>query len=122
MNLMHGEIKLESELGQGTKTTFWIPFHKAHIEAGDFPLVDLGSAHWSASGESSGRDSVSEDRSRINMAESLGHTPLSSKDMTASDSAVPPRLAKITTKAREDEISSLEIDRKDIHILVVEDK
>ncbi len=41
VDLMHGGITLESELGQGTKTTFWIPFHKAHTKANNVPLLNL---------------------------------------------------------------------------------
>ena len=44
VDLMRGEIKLESELGRGTRATFWIPFNKPQFTAGttSSPLVDLG--------------------------------------------------------------------------------
>ncbi|KAI5366460.1 Putative PAS domain, signal transduction response regulator, receiver domain, CheY-like superfamily [Septoria linicola] len=44
VELMRGQIFLESKLGVGTKATFWIPFNKAPYQASaDSPLVDLGS-------------------------------------------------------------------------------
>ena len=42
VDLMRGEIKLESELGRGTKATFWIPFNKPQFTARNSPLIDLG--------------------------------------------------------------------------------
>lgn len=42
VELMHGEIFLESKLGVGTKASFWIPFHKAPYQSNESPLVDLG--------------------------------------------------------------------------------
>ncbi|OQO00447.1 hypothetical protein B0A48_13796 [Cryoendolithus antarcticus] len=42
VELMRGEISLESKLGIGTKASFWIPFNKAPYQAADAPLVDLG--------------------------------------------------------------------------------
>ena len=119
---MHGEIKLESDIGQGTKTTFWIPFHKAYVEAGDFPLVDLGPFRWPVSGDSSVRESANGDISRDHLPESLGHAPLLSKRMTVSDSNMPPQLTQVMRKPTEGESSPLDIDRRSVHILVVEDK
>ncbi|KAK4550066.1 hypothetical protein LTR36_003033 [Oleoguttula mirabilis] len=43
VELMHGQISLDSKLGVGTKATFWIPFHKAPYQSGDAQLVDIGS-------------------------------------------------------------------------------
>lgn len=42
VELMHGEISLESSLGFGTKAKFWIPFNKAPYDAGDSPFLDMG--------------------------------------------------------------------------------
>ena len=41
VELMRGQIYLESKLGYGTKATFWIPFHKAPFQSSDAASVDL---------------------------------------------------------------------------------
>lgn len=38
---MHGEIDLESILGQGTRASFCIPFNKAQYQDEGSPLIDL---------------------------------------------------------------------------------
>lgn len=43
VELMRGNISLESRLGHGTKATFWIPFHKAPYQTAESPVVDIGS-------------------------------------------------------------------------------
>ena len=42
VNLMHGEITLESALDSGTTATFWIPFNKPQYTGTSSPMVDLG--------------------------------------------------------------------------------
>ncbi|KAF2221729.1 hypothetical protein BDZ85DRAFT_264300 [Elsinoe ampelina] len=42
VELMHGDISLESTLGHGTRATFSIPFSKAPFYSEDSPAVDLG--------------------------------------------------------------------------------
>ena len=42
VELMHGKISLESNLGAGTKASFWIPFRKAPYQTEESPLVDVG--------------------------------------------------------------------------------
>lgn len=43
VELMHGQISLESKLGVGTRAKFWIPFHKAPYQSNGSPLVEIGS-------------------------------------------------------------------------------
>ncbi|MCJ1262199.1 hypothetical protein MMC22_002069 [Lobaria immixta] len=41
VDLMNGQINLESSLGSGTKATFSIPFNKPQFRNGSAPLIDL---------------------------------------------------------------------------------
>ncbi|KAK7729575.1 hypothetical protein SLS57_002063 [Botryosphaeria dothidea] len=43
VELMHGDIELESTLGQGTRASFWIPFNKAQYQDEGSPLIDIAS-------------------------------------------------------------------------------
>lgn len=43
VDLMHGRIQLESQLGIGTTATFWIPFNKPQFHDGNDVLIDIGS-------------------------------------------------------------------------------
>lgn len=43
VDLMHGTIKLESSIGNGTTASFRIPFNKPPLHSGGSPLVDIGS-------------------------------------------------------------------------------
>ena len=43
VDLMHGQIQLESTLGCGTTATFWIPFNKPQYHDGNAQLIDIGS-------------------------------------------------------------------------------
>jgi hypothetical protein len=43
VQLMRGDIDLQSKLGQGTTATFWIPFNRAPYQNNTSPLIDLGS-------------------------------------------------------------------------------
>lgn len=43
VELMHGDIELQSTLGQGTKASFWIPFNRAQYQDEGSPLIDLAS-------------------------------------------------------------------------------
>ena len=128
---MHGEIELESELGQGTKTTFWITFRKAHIGTGDFSLVNLGSVS-AGSSRRTPKSSIStgepEKRNLSGFALSAHLTqllapaqlPLKSKE--GSERAKSPQESAAATSKADSEAPPTEIDRKSIHVLVVEDK
>lgn len=43
VELMNGEIELESKLGQGTQARFWLPFKKAQGHANEDAVIDLSS-------------------------------------------------------------------------------
>ena len=127
---MHGEIKLESELGHGTKTTFWIPFQKAHVEDGDLPLVDLGpdpmrpdrSGTVSPGSGLSSRRSVTRDLRTNPSIQATAHTERPSKNTAGLNLNIPPRKSSATATFPVDDVSSTNLDRKSIHVLVVEDK
>ncbi|KZF25304.1 hypothetical protein L228DRAFT_66202 [Xylona heveae TC161] len=42
VNLMRGDITLESALGSGTRASFWIPFNKPSFQGEESPLADIG--------------------------------------------------------------------------------
>ena len=123
VDLMHGEIKLTSELGRGTKATFWIPFNKPQFRNGGSPLVDLGSipdrlqSEMSVSGCASDRLSGSGTPPMSPAADSLGLSIPHRKSRTGSGLGTSP-----SRENSDPEQSPLELDRKSIHVLVVEDK
>ena len=114
---MHGEISLTSELGQGTTTTFWIPFNKSQSTKRSPPIDDTSSAPerlWSdvtrRSGCLSAPQSVVGDlqtrasSSHLNSQAQTGSEPTSSEEGSS------------------EEPVQEEIDRKNTHVLIVEDK
>ena len=114
---MHGGISLTSELGVGTTTKFWIPFNKAHSTKFSSPDLAAGSiperfgSQKSIPGCPSASQSVSGDVAH-------DQTPLSglSGGIGPGVGAVPPEEGP-----SEDSLQQ-EVDRENIHILVVEDK
>ena len=117
VDLMRGEINLTSELGQGTTTTFWIPFNKPQSTKRGSPFTDArpvpeGSRSEMTSYEChSATQSVNEDvqqnfitPSHLNSRASTGFGSMSPKE--GSD---------------ESPIEQV-IDRKNVHVLIVEDK
>lgn len=119
---MHGQITLDSCLGSGTKATFSIPFNKPHFTNGATPLIDIGSipdrlqSELSVSGCASDHDHgcSTPPQSPVEM---LGvNKPLSHRQYTEHG------LSVSSAPLLDLETSLLEFDRKNIHVLVVEDK
>ena len=116
---MHGQITLESELGRGTKATFWIPFNRPQFTGRASPLIDIGSipdrlqSEMSVSGCPSDKRSGGETPPMSPLIDSnglvVGHQPKGSS-----------RHGSITSRSGEEVLS--EVDRKRAHVLVVEDK
>ena len=116
VDLMHGGISLRSELGRGTTTTFWIPFNKPHSTKHSLPVVDASSApegYWSDVMKSrclSAPQSVVGDLQNVappnhlNSRTGTGSEPMSSGEGSNEGS------------------SQQEIDRENVHVLIVEDK
>ena len=123
---MHGEIRLESEIGRGTVTTFMIPFRRmTSLEAGDPSSIYL-------------RSMFSANRSTWSSTKS-GSLPLASQDMVSTpqidtgERLEPPPARKqsatgyspiisISNGAGAQASQPQNEDRKNIQVLVVEDK
>ena len=114
---MHGGITLDSVLGAGTTASFWILFNKPQFVGKNHPLVDVSSLSGRLQSELSisGCDS-DPDRARV--------TPPQSPIDPAGDTKVkshPPRPKP--APIHKDHVVKLDrADRKNIHVLVVEDK
>ncbi|KAF1942574.1 hypothetical protein EJ02DRAFT_162359 [Clathrospora elynae] len=103
VELMKGQIWLDSKLGQGTTATFWIPFSKAPSRDGGSPLVHLESIP----------DRLQSDVS-VSCGSSEGHTPPLTPQASNGHSRFQPGIP--------DHLMSLtETERQKVHILVVED-
>ncbi|RAR08620.1 putative histidine kinase HHK6p [Stemphylium lycopersici] len=103
VELMKGQIWLDSKLGQGTTATFWIPFTRAPSQDSESPLVHLESIP----------DRLQSDMS-VSCGSSEGHTP----PLTPNGNSAYPLLKS----AIPDHLMNLsESEREQVHVLVVED-
>ena len=113
---MHGQINLVSELGRGTTTTFWIPFSKPQSTKRGSPLEGVGLVPErsgllvSIPGCYSAPQSVVGDLQ--DMAPPLH---LDSRTSTGSGLVSP-------GEEKTEDLVEKELDRKDVHVLIVEDK
>lgn len=121
VDLMRGEIKLESELGRGTKATFWIPFNKPQFTGRNSPLIGLGAipdrlqSEMSVSGCPSDQHSGSVTPPLSPSVDGLGVPGMQKKRRSGPQFASP----SLARGGLEDDA---EIDRAKTHVLVVEDK
>ena len=119
---MHGEITLDAVLGQGTTATFWIPFQKPEFANGK-PLVDLAAIperlHSEISMSQSGSDHMRHGGGGTPPFSPLtvAGLPISHGRQSASGS-----VSARSSVAIDRENLMNETQRKDIHVLVVEDK
>ena len=114
---MHGEIDLKSELGRGTTAIFWIPFNKSQSTKLGSPPGDTKTVPEAFRSDTSmnGRDSTTQTVVGASLQNAVPPGHLSSRTgngLEASNSA---------ECLREDSVQR-EVDRKSIHVLVVEDK
>ena len=122
VNLMHGEITLESALDSGTTATFWIPFNKPQYTGTSSPMVDLGAIPERLRSELSVSGCPSEfDRGS-------GTPPQSPQEgLGIMPSLRPQRSGSLDVRrqgprqALSLDGSSTELDRRKTHVLVVED-
>ena len=118
VTLMRGTIDLESTLGNGTKATFSIPFNKPQFRGGNAPLVSLDLIPDRLQGELSVSGRGSEHSPR-NPSPPVNATPSVVPKVRKSSSGDEPAI-KSRPQEPNDDVSKLE--RKKIHILIVEDK
>ncbi|KAH7408268.1 hypothetical protein DE146DRAFT_752408 [Phaeosphaeria sp. MPI-PUGE-AT-0046c] len=109
VELMKGQIWLDSKLGQGTTATFWIPFSKAPSQNDGSPLVSLGSIP----------DRLQSDVS-VSCSSSEAQTPPLTPTLSNGNSALQ-SLPSVKTSIPEHLMNLSEAERQKVHILVVED-
>lgn len=100
---MHGDISLDSTLGQGTRATFWIPFARAPFYSEDSPPLDMGPLP---------------DRLQSELAVSEYTT---SSKPASPGTAIRRQSSNVRAGAIERAVDLSEEERKRIHVLVVED-
>ncbi len=121
VDLMHGEITLDSALGTGTKATFSIPFNKPQFRSGTSPLIDIGSIPERLQSEMSVSGCTSDDWGSPTPPQS----PLDAAGFALSHRRHRDGSQKARTPpsgSPSDQDMFTEADRKNIHVLVVEDK
>lgn len=112
---MHGQISLESALDLGTKAIFSIPFNKS-IFPNTTPLVDIGSLPAHLQSELSVSGCASDDRSM----HSAPHSPQDANQVLRIQELSSPDVRSPSRALDFEDVQP--IDRKNTHILVVEDK
>ena len=110
---MHGRITLESELGHGTKATFWVPFNKPSFAGGE-GSVELDAIPGRLQSDLSVSGCASDMRSTPPMSPAPGAS--ASFGRHKKDASGSSNLASAFTP------SVANLDRSKIHVLVVEDK
>lgn len=120
---MHGRIELESEVGRGTSATFWICFHKPQLKAAVQPPIKSRPIPSRLEPEPSTTERQFRHQNtgdaRLNIS-SVAPNPLLANP--ALDAYQLFTTIKPPSHTEEEALSAHDIDRKKIHILVVEDK
>ncbi|KAI9835750.1 MAG: hypothetical protein M1819_001928 [Sarea resinae] len=123
VDLMHGNITLESALGSGTKATFVIPFNKPQYEGDDSPLVDIGSiperlqSELSVSCSSSDYEFARDNTPPQSPIQIIGQ----SRPEKSPLKALAPQSTATSSSAADSDADLPEHERKKTHVLVVED-
>ncbi|KAL0935044.1 hsp90-like protein [Colletotrichum truncatum] len=117
LDLMHGDMTLESSLGNGTVATFWVPFNKPQGRQGGGPIVEIDSLPDRLQSEMSVSCNSSEFEQLINTPPPSGESSQFLNDKHKSPSR---KLSVRTPPASEEELLP-HSERVKIHVLVVED-
>lgn len=120
---MNGKITLDSTLGNGTTAVFWIPFNKPQYRNGSSPLIDIGSIPDRLQSEMSVSGCASDqDLANSTPPQTPQGTPASDRthrqDRSFSLGIQTPSLGV----ASDAEMNLPIAERKEFHVLVVEDK
>ena len=120
---MGGGIELESGLGRGTKITFWISFHKPQLRAAVIPQLNMKPipSRLEAEPSMTGRR-LSQQKLGDDCLNALSAAPKPFLAKSAIDICQPSAEIKPPSRAGQEPSSVHDIERENIHILVVEDK
>lgn len=123
VELMHGDIELESTLGQGTRASFWIPFNKAQYQDEGSPLIDIASIPDRLQSDISVSCGSSEDHGTpplTPIAPNNGKSPL--RHSRAQSVVSLPGNGNFHHTLPDHLLTLPEWERKNVNVLVVEDK
>lgn len=116
---MNGEIHLDSELDQGTKAVFSIPFNKPHFTDTGTSLVHTGSVPERLQSELSMSGSPSDIPST---SATPPMSPMPSSGFVAGHRKQVSGLSNLGSTMASSQETLPDVDRSKVHVLVVEDK
>ncbi|KAL9037461.1 MAG: hypothetical protein Q9214_005695 [Letrouitia sp. 1 TL-2023] len=118
VDLMHGQINLESALDRGTSATFTIPFNKPQFPNRDSSLIDVDSLPTRLQSDVSVSGCASDDILNVTPPQSPSEAPSFSRLRQPRPRSIktPPQ-----TLDSDQEGDPKDLERKNVHILVVED-
>jgi len=117
---MHGSIGLESNLGAGTKATFWLPFNKAPYGYEDTSIIDYNQVSDRLRSEASLSWSNDQGNAALTYPDASRTELTGSRNNSETGATKNPTPADTLSVIRTADNSVTE-DRKKIHIMVVED-
>ncbi|KAL9609506.1 MAG: hypothetical protein Q9167_005723 [Letrouitia subvulpina] len=118
VDLMHGQINLESALDRGTSATFTIPFNRPQFPNRESSLIDVDSIPTRLQSDMSVSGCASDDILNVTPPQSPSEAPSFSRLRQPRPRSIrtPPR-----TLDSDQEGDSKDLERKNVHVLVVED-
>ncbi|OLN86778.1 Two-component system protein A 2 [Colletotrichum chlorophyti] len=116
LDLMNGDMTLESSIGNGTVATFWVPFSKPQNQRNG-PVIEIGSLPDRLQSEMSVSCNSSEFEQLLNTPPASGESSQFLNDKNRS----PAQRQSVRTPPASDEELLPHSERAKIHVLVVED-